>query len=74
MTRQYQRFLVFLCLATVLVAVFACAGADLPVLLAAVWILFGLTIAPAIRPVQSRRPVPVAPVLPAFSSRPPPIL
>jgi hypothetical protein len=73
MTRQFQRIIVYLCLASVLFAAFAYAGANLPVLLVAVWILFGLAIVPAARPVQSRCPVPFAPILPVFSSRPPPI-
>jgi len=74
MTRQFQRIIVYLCLASVLFAAFAYSGADLPVLLAAVWILFGLAAVPVVRSVRSLCPVPFAPVLPVFSSRPPPIL
>jgi hypothetical protein len=71
--RHWQRFVVYLCLAAILLAALTHTGTDLPViLLAAFWILFGLTVIVPAPAIPSSCAIQLAPILPVCSPRPPP--
>jgi hypothetical protein len=72
--RHTHRFLIYLCLAAVLVAALTHFGADLPALLIAVfWVFFALSIGPPTQGIEELCAIQPSPILPAGSPRPPPI-
>jgi hypothetical protein len=72
--RLWLRFVVYLCLAAILFAALTHAGTNLPViLLAAIWIWFGLAIIPRAPATTSSCAIPLTPILPVCAPRPPPV-
>ncbi|HKF21642.1 MAG TPA: hypothetical protein VKE93_08740 [Candidatus Angelobacter sp.] len=73
-TRHLHRFLVYLCLAAVLLAAVTHAGAALPaILLVTFGIFVALSIDPPRRGDNERCAIHPSPILPVSSPRPPPI-